>query len=99
MDDSAPDLFCSPLLKDPMTDNKFSTITVHLHFRSGVWHSEANAGKGWRIVGRRMTSKGIESATRTWIARHTGENGSVALLSWFDTPTHALQGGVVHTNV
>lgn len=83
-----------------MTDNKPTTITVHLHRVSDrVWMSEANAGKGWRVVGRRVTSKGIESATRTWIARHTGENGSVALLNWFDTPTHTLKGGVINTKV
>ena len=82
-----------------MTDNKPTTMTVHLHLAGGVWHSEVNAGKGWRVIGRRVTSKGIESATRTWIARHTGENGSVALLNWFDTPTHALTGGVINTKV
>ena len=82
-----------------MTDNKPTTMTVHLNFSDGVWHSEVNAGKGWRVIGRRVTSKGIESATRTWIARHTGENGSVALLNWFDTPTHALTGGVINTKV
>ncbi len=82
-----------------MTDNKPTTMTVHLHLADGVWHSEVNAGKGWRVIGRRVTSKGIESATRTWIARHTGENGSIALLNWFDSPTHALTGGVITTKV
>ncbi len=82
-----------------MTDNKPSHITVHLSLIDGAWHSEANTGKGWRVIGRRVTSKGIESATRTWIARHTGENGSIALLNWFDTPTHDLTGGVITTKV
>ncbi len=83
-----------------MTDNKPTTMTVHLHRISDrVWSAEVNAGKGWRVIGRRVTSKGIESATRTWIARHTGENGSIALLNWFDTPTHALTGGVITTKV
>ena len=84
-----------------MTDNKPTNITVHLGEFEGVWSSEADLGdgKGWRKVASRKTSKGIESATRTWIARHTGENGSIALLNWFDTPTHALTGGVISTKV
>lgn len=82
-----------------MTDNKptLMTITVHLHFADGVWHAEGDTGKGYRVIGRRVTSKGIESATRTWIARKTGVNGSVALLHWFDMPTHELTGGLVET--
>ncbi len=82
-----------------MTDNKPTTITVHLHHDGTAWISEANSGKGWRKVATRKTSKGLESATRTWIARHTGENGSIALLNWFDVPTHALKGGVINTKV
>ncbi len=84
----------------PTSDNKPTNITVHLALADdGAWTAEANLGKGWRKVGRRVTSKGIESAVRTWILRKTGENGSVALLNWFDMPTHQLTGGVISTNV
>ena len=82
-----------------MTDNKPTNITVHLHRDGTNWIAEANLGKGWRKVATRKTSKGLESATRLWIARKTGENGSIALLNWFDTPTHALTGGVINTKV
>lgn len=67
-------------------------MTIHIDRCEGGWIAEGNIGKGWRKIGRRVTSKGIESAVKSWVARKTDKNGSIANIKWFATPTHELEG-------